>query len=127
MTMKLRLQQAIQEYYFRGFVRMADLAELFREYPFEEETLEKAAIHRRSMEHGISSFTVTLRAMPDTGRTTEGEDLFFEDAMWEIRDGKSRVAALSRMTEEELDGHEAEVKIFLLTKEKMENMEQNRF
>ncbi len=41
MTMKLRLQQAIQEneYYFRGFVRMADLAELFREYPFEEETL----------------------------------------------------------------------------------------
>ena len=45
MTMKLRLQQAIQEneYYFRGFVRMADLAELFREYPFEEETLEKAA------------------------------------------------------------------------------------
>ena len=68
MTMKLRLQQAIQEneYYFRGFVRMADLAELFREYPFEEETLEKAAIHRRSMEHGISSFTVTLRAMPDT-------------------------------------------------------------
>lgn len=91
MTMKLRLQQAIQEneYYFRGFVRMADLAELFREYPFEEETLEKAAIHRRSMEHGISSFTVTLRAMPDTGRTTEGEDLFFEDAMWEIRDGKA--------------------------------------
>ena len=34
---------------------------------------------------------------------------------------------MSRMTEEELDGHEAEVKIFLLTKEKMENMEQNRF
>ena len=129
MTMKLRLQQAIQEneYYFRGFVRMADLAELFREYPFEEETLEKAAIHRRSMERGISSFTVTLRAMPDTGRTTEGEDLFFADAMWEIRDGKSRVAALSRMTEEELDGHEAEVKIFLLTKEKMEIMEQNSF
>lgn len=30
------------------------------------------------------------------------------------------MAALSRMTEEELDGHEAEVKIFLLTKEKME-------
>ena len=81
----------------------------------------------KRQEHGISSFTVTLRAMPDTGRTTEGEDLFFEDAMWEIRDGKSRVAALSRMTEEELDGHEAEVKIFLLTKEKMENMEQNRF
>ena len=83
--MKLRLQQAIQEneYYFRGFVRMADLAELFREYPFEEETLEKAAIHRRSMERGISSFTVTLRAMPDTGRTTEGgKTCFFADAMW---------------------------------------------
>lgn len=129
MTMKLRLQQAIQEneYYFRGFVRMADLAELFREYPFEEETLEKAAIHRRSMEHGISSFTVTLRAMPDTAGRQRGKTCFLKMPCGSIRDGKSRVAALSRMTEEELDGHEAEVKIFLLTKEKMENMEQNRF
>lgn len=128
MTMKLRLQEAVQEneYYFRGFVSMADLAVLFAEYPFEEDTLEKAAIHRRSMERGVTPFSVTLRAMPDTGWTAEGEDLIFSDTRWEIRDGKSRVAAVSKMTEENLADHEAEVKIFLLTKEKMENMEQNR-
>lgn len=55
-----------------------------------------------------------------------GEDLVFNDTRWEIRDGKSRVAAVSKMAEENLADHEAEVKIFLLTKEKMENMEQNR-
>lgn len=65
MIMRLRLQQAVQEndYYFRGFVTMTDLAEIFRAYPFREETLEKAAIHRRNMEQGISPFSVTLRAV----------------------------------------------------------------
>ena len=95
---ELRLQVAVQEneYYFRGFVSMADLAVLFAEYPFEEDTLEKAAIHRRSMERGVTPFSVTLRAMPDTGWTAEGEDLVFNDTRWEIRDGKSRVAAVSK-------------------------------
>ena len=55
------------------------------------------------------------------------DDLIFQDAQWEIRDGKSRVAAVTEMTEEELADCEAEVKIFLLTEEKMEKMEQNRF
>lgn len=52
MIMKLRLQEAVQEneYYFRGFVSMTDLAVLFGKYPFEEDILEKAAIRRRSME-----------------------------------------------------------------------------
>ena len=129
MIMRLRLQQAVQEndYYFRGFVTMTDLAELFRAYPFREETLEKAAIHRRNMEQGISPFSVTLRAAPDTERDAEGDDLIFQDAQWEIRDGKSRVAAVTEMTEEELADCEAEVKIFLLTEEKMEKMEPNRF
>ena len=41
MIMRLRLQQAVQEndYYFRGFVTMTDLAEIFRAYPFLQETL----------------------------------------------------------------------------------------
>ncbi len=54
--MKLRLKNAQQKSssYYCGYVDLNALAEQLKDYPFEEETLEKARIHKRNMEGGIS-------------------------------------------------------------------------
>ena len=93
--MKLRLKHAMEnDYYFHGFLDLRELADAFADYPFDSEALEKARIHRNDMERSMPVLSVSIRMNPDTKLSWEGEDLLCEGADWEIRDGKSRVAAL---------------------------------
>ena len=125
--MKLQLQDAVRknEYYFTGYTDMSEIADLFREYPFEEETLERAAIHRKNMENGIRPFSLLLRGMPDTKFEIDQSNVFFDDVSWEIRDGKSRVAAIKDIEKDFLTGYEIEVTVILATPEKMNAIENN--
>ena len=74
--MQLKLYEPMQEndYYFKGYVSLKELSQLFSDYEFPEETLEKAAIHKKNMLQGISSFTAVLRMDPDS-RTEVSEDM----------------------------------------------------
>lgn len=47
--MQLKLYEPMQEndYYFKGYVSLKELSQLFSDYEFPEETLEKAAIHKK--------------------------------------------------------------------------------
>ena len=48
--MQLKLYEPMQEndYYFKGYVSLKELSQLFSDYEFPEETLEKAAIQYAS-------------------------------------------------------------------------------
>lgn len=126
--MRLRLTDAERrsDYYFTGYAALVDMAELFREYPFDGEVLEKAAVHQRNMEEGIPPFHVTMRAGDGCIAEESENEIIFEMEEYEIRDGKSRIAAVCRMDKEKLEEESVPVKLFLLTKERMEKMEQNR-
>lgn len=125
--MKLRLKHAMQEndYYFHGFLDLRELADAFADYPFDSEALEKARIHRNDMERSMPVLSVSIRMNPDTKLSWEGEDLLCEGADWEIRDGKSRVAALRGLDSYLLEGGFARARIFRTTKEHLARLEQN--
>ena len=82
--MTLHLKEGIQigSFHFVGMVELKELAQLLEEYPFEEEVLEKAAVHRRSMESGIAPFQVTLRLEPGSFALLVRKRLFLSLAGW---------------------------------------------
>lgn len=126
--MELKLIEAIQksETHFRGYVDLPELARLLKDYPFEDEVLQKARIYKKYMENGIINFKVTVRLEPDTDISEDGDDRVFRFSQCEIRDGKSRAAALCMLPEDILEDKETEAEIFLATKEKMDKLEQNK-
>lgn len=125
--MKLRLKNAQQKSssYYCGYVDLNALAEQLKDYPFEEETLEKARIHKRNMEGGISPFTVTLRLEPECRRWEEEGDLILESLESQVWDGKSRAAAVCMLEGPLPKDAVTMVKVFLATEEKMKKLEQN--
>ena len=126
--MQLRLQQMAQEseYHYVGMVGMGELAEVFCRYPFAEEVLEKAVFHRESMQNGMNPFTVTIRLEPEAKKQEEGDSLQVEFEACELRDGKSKTAAICQLGPEVLEGNLAKVHIFLVSKEKMDRLEANQ-
>lgn len=125
--MELRLIEAIQrsESHFGGYVSLVELARILKDYPFEDEVLQKARFYKDYMENGIINFKVTLRLAPDADVTEDGDDRIFKSSQCELRDGKSRAAAVCMLSEDILEGAKAEAEIFLATKEKMDKLEQN--
>lgn len=119
--MQLKLYHPTQEnaYYFKGYATLCDLAECFRDYPFSEETLEKAAIHKRSLSHGLSSFSVTLRMDPDSTLPSLEEETIFSSPTCQICNGASKIAAICQMDAETLSDFAATVNLFFVTEEKM--------
>ncbi len=126
--MKLKLQDVERrsEYHYSGMAKLADLAEAFKGYQFSEEVLSKAEIHKVAMKDGIPSFSVTVRIEPDSTECTEGEETEFQCIGCELRDGKSKVAAICQMADEQLDGYAVQTEVFQVTKEKMDKLEANR-
>ncbi len=62
-------------YHYTGITTFENLAEIIGDYPFEEEVMEKAMIHKQTMvshPNGISSFAMTLRISPDASILEEG-------------------------------------------------------
>ena len=107
------------DYYFKGYVSLKELSQLFSDYEFPEETLEKAAIQKKNMLQGISSFTAVLRMDPDS-RTEVSEDMIvFTSDHIQICNGASKIAAICQMDSSQLDESAASVSIFLTTEEKM--------
>lgn len=126
--MELKLIEAIQksETHFRGYVDLPELARLLKDYPFEDEVLQKARIYKKYMENGVFNFKVIVRLEPDTDISEIGYERIFRFSQFEIRDGKSRAAALCMLPEDILEDKETEAEIFLATKEKMDKLEQNK-
>ncbi|HIQ97780.1 MAG TPA: hypothetical protein IAB26_14625 [Candidatus Limivivens merdigallinarum] len=125
--MTLHLKEGIQigSFHFVGMVELKELAQLLEEYPFEEEVLEKAAVHRRSMESGIAPFQVTLRLEPGSFALLGEEEIVFEFGGLELRDGKSKAAALLGLSADRLEGS-VKAHIFLTTREQMDKLENNQ-
>lgn len=112
-------------YRYTGITTFENLAEVTRDYPFEEDVMEKAAIHKQTMmsqQNGISSFTLTLRISPNAEILEDGESLHFTFDEFEIRDGRSKCAAVSMLDPEYLEDNWVRVQVFVLDQEKMNRL-----
>lgn len=112
-------------YRYTGITTFENLAEVTGDYSFEEDVMEKAAIHKQTMmsqQNGISSFAVTLRISPDTEILEDGESLHFTFDEFEIRDGRSKCAAVSMLEPEYLEDNWVRVQVFVLDEEKMNKL-----
>ena len=112
-------------YRYTGITTFENLAEVTRDYPFEEDVMEKAAIHKQTMmsqQNGISSFTLTLRISPNAEILEDGESLHFIFDEFEIRDGRSKCAAVSMLDPEYLEDNWVRVQVFVLDQEKMNRL-----
>ena len=116
-------------YHYTGITTFENLAEITGDYPFEEEVMEKAMIHKQTMmshPNGISSFAVTSAHAKSMGGSQvfleEGESLHFSFDELEIRDGKSKCAAVSMLEPEYLEDNWVKVQVFVLDEEKMNRL-----
>lgn len=112
-------------YRYTGITTFENLAEVTGDYSFEEDVMEKAAIHKQTMmsqQNGISSFSVTLRISPDAEILEDGESLHFTFDEFEIRDGRSKCAAVSMLDPEYLEDNWVRVQVFVLDQEKMNRL-----
>lgn len=112
-------------YRYTGITTFENLAEVTRDYPFEEDVMEKAAIHKQTMmsqQNGISSFVLTLRISPNAEILEDGESLHFTFDEFEIRDGRSKCAAVSMLEPEYLEDNWVRVQVFVLDQEKMNRL-----
>lgn len=112
-------------YRYTGITTFENLAEVTGDYPFEEDVMEKAAIHKQTMmsqQNGISSFTLTLRISPNAEILEDGESLHFTFDEFEIRDGRSKCAAVSMLEPEYLEDNWVRVQVFVLDQEKMNRL-----
>ena len=112
-------------YRYTGITTFENLAEVTGDYPFEEDVMEKAAIHKQTMmsqQNGISSFGVTLRISPNAEILEDGESLHFTFDEFEIRDGRSKCAAVSMLDPEYLEDNWVRVQVFVLDQEKMNRL-----
>ena len=112
-------------YRYTGITTFENLAEVTGDYPFEEDVMEKAAIHKQTMmsqQNGISSFGVTLRISPNAEILEDGESLHFMFDEFEIRDGRSKCASVSMLEPEYLEDNWVKVQVFVLDQEKMNRL-----
>lgn len=112
-------------YRYTGITTFENLVEVTGDYPFEEDVIEKAAIHKQTMmsqQNGISSFTLTLRISPNAEILEDGESLHFTFDEFEIRDGRSKCAAVSMLEPEYLEDNWVRVQVFVLDQEKMNRL-----
>lgn len=126
---QLILNQAVQEsdYSYMGFTSFHDLAGVVKEYPFHEEVMEKAEIHKINMQRqagdcfSVPAFSVTLRLEPDSMVQQTGDQILFSIRDYDIRDGKSKAAVLTLLEPEWLAQAQNIVKvhIFILSEDKM--------
>ena len=112
-------------YRYTGITTFENLAEVTGDYPFEEDVMEKAAIHKQTMmsqQNGISSFALILRISPNAEILEDGESLHFAFDEFEIRDGRSKCAAVSMLEPEYLEDNWVRVQVFVLDQEKMNRL-----
>lgn len=112
-------------YRYTGITTFENLAEVTGDYSFEEDVMEKAAIHKQTMmsqQNGISSFALILRISPNAEILEDGESLHFTFDEFEIRDGRSKCAAVSMLDPEYLEDNWVRVQVFVLDQEKMNRL-----
>ena len=112
-------------YRYTGITTFENLAEVTGDYSFEEDVMEKAAIHKQTMmsqQNGISSFVLTLRISPNAEILEDGESLHFTFDEFEIRDGRSKCAVVSMLDPEYLEDNWVRVQVFVLDQEKMNRL-----
>lgn len=126
--MRLVLQEADRqsEYHYRGMIKLKDLADAFKDYHFSEEVLQKAEIQKTNIAERAVSFLVTVRLDPDSTVDEEGETVIFHSSSCDLRDGKSKAAAVCLMEQELIGDAAVPIEVFAVSKEKMDKLEGNR-
>lgn len=116
---KLKIFEIRQEstYRYTGITSFKNLLEVTADYPFDEEVMEKAEIHKRNMS---APFSVTLRLEPETVLTEHEDGAEFSFETYDIRDGRSKCAAIGLLEPEDMEENLVKLDIFLLDKEKMD-------
>lgn len=114
-------------YRYTGITTFENLAEVTGDYPYSEEVREKAEIQKENMvsrgiaagSYDVPAFSVTLRISPDAVVAEEEDGLRFRFEDYDIRDGRSKCAAVSMLEPEWLEDNCVKVDIFVLSEEKM--------
>ena len=125
--LKLFEVSQVSAYRYTGITTFENLAEVTGEYPYEEEVLEKAEIQKENMmSQGITAggfsvpaFSVTLRISPDAAIAKEEDGLLFRFEDYDIRDGRSKCAAVSLLEPEWLEDNCVKLDVFVVSEEKM--------
>lgn len=104
-------------YRYTAITSFENLLDVTADYNFDEEVLEKAEIYKKNMS---SSFSVTLRISPDASITESEEGIVFSFEDYDIRDGRSKCAAIRLLEPEYLEDNYVKLQIFMLEKEKMD-------
>lgn len=116
---QLKMFEVQQEsaYRYTGITSFMNLLEVTGDYPFDEEVMEKAEIQKENMS---SPFSVTLRINPDAVITENEEGIVFSFEDYDVRDGRSKCAAIRLLDPECLEDNIVKLHIFALDKEKMD-------
>lgn len=116
---ELKVFQTQQEcaYHYTGIVSFANLLEVTGDYPYDEEVMEKAELQKESLH---APFWATLRISPDAVITELEDETVFAFEEYEIRDGRSKCAALGLLDAKNREDGFVKLHIFALEKEKME-------
>lgn len=104
-------------YRYTCITSFENLLELTGDYPFDEEVMEKAEFHKANMS---APFSVTLRISPDAAVKEYEEGVVFTFEDYDIRDGRSKCAALRLLEPECLEDNVVKLDVFMLEKEKMD-------
>lgn len=116
---KLKIFEIRQESTCRytGITSFKNLLEVTEDYPFDAEVMEKAEIQKRNMS---APFAVTIRLSPDAVITENEDGIEFSFEDYDIRDGRSKCAAIGLLEPECLEENLVKLQIFVLEKEKMD-------
>lgn len=124
--MELRVEQLARQStcHYTGYVDFEQLAGMLKGYPFGQEVLDKAAMQKSHM--NPAAVNLTIRMGPETEVRQEEGKGFFTCQELELRDGKSKGAAITLMEPKELAEKFARVHIFTVTQDKMARLENNQ-
>lgn len=116
---ELKLFECQQEstYRYTAITSFKNLLEVTADYPFDAEVMEKAEFHKENM---TAPFSVTLRLNPNAVITENEAGVVFSFEDYEIRDGRSKCAAISLLEPECLEENLVKLNLFVLEKEKMD-------
>lgn len=119
--------------HYTGLIDFMEIKKAFTISIFTEDVIEKSLIHKANMvqacEEGrpIVPFIMTLRIdSKECIISKVGDRVIINFEEYEIRDGKSKIAALLQLEPELLENNQLVAHIFVVEKDKMDRLESNQ-
>lgn len=110
------------EYRYVGYVTFEDVMRMLEGYRFDQDVLDKAQIHKENYirygsENAPVSAVIRVSASAKVEKSDETVKVMFED--FDIRDGRSKLAAVTMLDPENVQGSYVKVNLFVLDAESM--------